>query len=46
MAERLGSEDQRLQEARELAIPWKKWGPYVSERQELKALGGAWAAAG
>lgn len=23
----------RLQETRERNIPWKKWGPYVSERQ-------------
>jgi hypothetical protein len=23
----------RLQEAREAGIPWKKWGPYLSERQ-------------
>src|SRR6478752_2615450 len=26
-------ENQRLQEARENKIPWKKWGPYLSERQ-------------
>jgi hypothetical protein len=26
-------EKQRLQEARENKIPWKKWGPYLSERQ-------------
>jgi hypothetical protein len=23
----------RLNEAREAGIPWKKWGPYLSERQ-------------
>ncbi len=27
------SEQKRLNEAREAGIPWKKWGPYVSERQ-------------
>ncbi|HTT37495.1 MAG TPA: glucosidase [Burkholderiales bacterium] len=26
-------EDTRLQEAREQQVPWKKWGPYLSERQ-------------
>ncbi|WP_214457542.1 glucosidase [Flavihumibacter fluvii] len=26
-------ENKRLQEARENRIPWKKWGPYLSERQ-------------
>jgi hypothetical protein len=26
-------ETRRLKEARENAIPWKKWGPYLSERQ-------------
>jgi hypothetical protein len=26
-------EKQRLDDAREQAIPWKKWGPYLSERQ-------------
>ncbi len=26
-------EQQRLNEAREAGIPWKKWGPYLSERQ-------------
>ncbi len=26
-------EKSRLQEAREKKIPWKKWGPYLSERQ-------------
>src|SRR5262245_15284928 len=27
------TENMRLQEAREQKIPWKKWGPYLSERQ-------------
>jgi hypothetical protein len=26
-------EQERLKEAREAGIPWKKWGPYLSERQ-------------
>jgi hypothetical protein len=29
----MNHEEQRLQEAREEKIPWKKWGPYLSERQ-------------
>jgi mannosylglycerate hydrolase MGH1-like protein len=27
------SEQKRLNDARELGVPWKKWGPYLSERQ-------------
>jgi len=27
------AEQKRLNEAREKSIPWKKWGPYLSERQ-------------
>src|SRR4051812_14448808 len=27
------TEQKRLNEARELGVPWKKWGPYLSERQ-------------
>ena len=27
------AEQKRLKEAREAQIPWKKWGPYLSERQ-------------
>ena len=27
------AEQKRLNEAREAQIPWKKWGPYLSERQ-------------
>jgi hypothetical protein len=26
-------EHERLQEARERKVPWRKWGPYLSERQ-------------
>src|SRR5262245_16796450 len=26
-------EQKRLNDARESGIPWKKWGPYLSERQ-------------
>ena len=29
----MNAETQRLQEAREKKIPWRKWGPYLSERQ-------------
>jgi hypothetical protein len=42
-------EARRLQEAREQAIPWKKWGPYLSERQwgtvreDYSADGEAWS---
>jgi Mannosylglycerate hydrolase MGH1-like glycoside hydrolase domain len=28
-----GEEQKRLNEARDAGIPWKKWGPYLSERQ-------------
>jgi hypothetical protein len=31
--ERAGAEQQRLAAAREQKVPWKKWGPYLSERQ-------------
>ena len=27
------AEHRRLEEARERSVPWKKWGPYLSERQ-------------
>jgi hypothetical protein len=27
------TEQKRLNEARERQIPWKRWGPYLSERQ-------------
>jgi hypothetical protein len=42
-------ESQRLQEARESEIPWRKWGPYLSERQwgtvreDYSADGNAWS---
>ena len=29
----INQEALRLQEAREPGVPWKKWGPYLSERQ-------------
>jgi hypothetical protein len=41
-------EQKRLNEAREAGIPWKKWGPYLSERQwgtvreDYSADGNAW----
>jgi len=41
-------EELRLQEAREQGIPWKKWGPYLSERQwgtvreDYSPYGSAW----
>jgi len=42
------TEQQRLNEAREAGIPWKQWGPYLSERQwgtvreDYSANGDAW----
>ena len=42
-------EQKRLNEAREAHIPWKKWGPYLSERQwgtvreDYSDDGNAWA---
>ncbi|HEY1468539.1 MAG TPA: hypothetical protein VGF61_05805 [Candidatus Acidoferrum sp.] len=27
------TEQKRLNDARDLGVPWKKWGPYLSERQ-------------
>ena len=42
------TEQKRLNEAREQGIPWKKWGPYLSERQwgtvreDYSADGNAW----
>ena len=29
----MATERKRLDEARENEVPWKKWGPYLSERQ-------------
>ena len=43
------TEQKRLNEARETGIPWKKWGPYLSERQwgtvreDYSHDGNAWA---
>ena len=31
--ERAGAEMERLVEARERGVLWRKWGPYLSERQ-------------
>ena len=42
------AEDQRLADARERGVPWRRWGPYVSERQwgtvreDYSANGDAW----
>ena len=42
------AEQRRLNEAREQGIPWKKWGPYLSERQwgtvreDYSSDGNAW----
>ena len=44
----MSAERQRLQEARDQKIPWRKWGPYLSERQwgtvreDYSANGDAW----
>jgi hypothetical protein len=42
------AEQRRLEEAREQSVPWRKWGPYLSERQwgtvreDYSADGDAW----
>jgi hypothetical protein len=42
------TEQKRLNEAREKSVPWKKWGPYLSERQwgtvreDYSSNGNAW----
>jgi hypothetical protein len=42
------AEQKRLNDSRELGLPWKKWGSYLSERQwgtvreDYSADGGAW----
>ena len=42
------AEDQRLDDTREHGVPWRRWGPYVSERQwgtvreDYSADGDAW----
>jgi hypothetical protein len=44
------SEHQRLADARERGVPWRRWGPYLSERQwgtvreDYSADGDAWGA--
>ena len=48
MADRRDAEDQRLAEAHDLGLPWRKWGPYLSERQwgtvreDYSQSGNAW----
>ncbi|MGC3999303.1 MAG: hypothetical protein QM767_18430 [Anaeromyxobacter sp.] len=43
------AENRRLQEAREHEVPWRRWGPYLSERQwgtvreDYSADGNAWS---
>jgi hypothetical protein len=45
----MSTERWRLEEARERRVPWRKWGPYLSERQwgtvreDYSADGDAWA---
>jgi len=45
----MNAEQQRLEESRDRNIPWKKWGPYLSERQwgtvreDYSENGDAWA---
>lgn len=47
-AKEIASEEERLREANERRQPWRKWGPYVSERQwgtvreDYSAEGHAW----
>jgi hypothetical protein len=42
------TEERRLQEARDFNVPWRKWGPYLSERQwgtvreDYSESGNAW----
>src|SRR5574339_430164 len=44
----LTAEDRRLQDARDRGVPWKRWGPYLSERQwgtvreDYSRTGDAW----
>jgi hypothetical protein len=48
MANELSAEEHRLKEAEVSGVPWKKWGPYLSERQwgtvreDYSATGNAW----
>src|ERR1700732_54833 len=45
----MSTEHHRLQEARDQKIPWREWGPYLSERQwgtvreDYSANGDAWS---
>src|SRR6058998_2376776 len=45
----MNAEEARLAEARENRVPWRRWGPYLSERQwgtvreDYSADGNAWA---
>jgi len=32
-ADTMNAEQRRLDEARSKDVPWRKWGPYLSERQ-------------
>ena len=49
MANPVNAERQRLDEARERGVPWRKWGPYLSERQwgtvreDYSSNGDAWS---
>jgi hypothetical protein len=42
------AENKRLQDSRELQVPWRKWGPYLSElqwgavRKDYSEGGNAW----
>ena len=44
----MSQEDRRLQEARAGQVPWRRWGPYLSERawgtvrEDYSADGAAW----
>jgi hypothetical protein len=33
MSDGMDAERRRLHEAKEQGVPWRKWGPYLSERQ-------------
>ena len=49
LGQEAAKEQKRLNDAREAGIPWKKWGPYLSERQwgtvreDYSQDGDAWA---
>jgi len=44
----MDQENERLSETRQAQVPWKKWGPYLSERQwgtvreDYSVSGDAW----